>query len=89
MTDETILSAIGSTEPSSFNEFCSALGSDRPDNKDDWRDLFGQLNKLEFNGLVIIDRDANRKIGSLVLTTEGSNLIRATMDNKRGLFSAL
>lgn len=88
MTTDTILGAIGFTEPSSFGEFCGALGADCPEkgDRDAWRELFSTLNGLAAEGLVEIERDG-RNIESIVLTEAGANYIRGKKDAARPLFS--
>lgn len=71
----TILRAISSTEPVMFGEFCGALGSDKPDNREDWRTLFLQLERLEAEGLVDVERMGG-KIETLILTDAGSDKVR-------------
>jgi len=58
---ERILEAISSTEASTFSEFCSAY-SDTPErgDKEGWRELFKELNKLEGMYMVTVVRDDNR-----------------------------
>jgi len=90
MTDEKILAAIGSTEPSTFVEFCKSLGSDCPEKGDtsEWPELFANLEYLEHQKLVTIERD-QRRIESLQLTDAGADRVRAELDKTRGLFSGL
>lgn len=71
----TILRAISSHELSSFGEFCGALGSEKPTNNDEWRVLFLQLERLEADGLVEIERLGN-KIDTLILTIDGADRVR-------------
>lgn len=77
MTEETILAAIGFTEPSTFSEFCEALGDDCPQsgNRAEWTDVFGKLRVLESERYVIIVRD-RQNIQQLQLTEKGANRIR-------------
>jgi hypothetical protein len=77
-TDNEILSAIPSTEPATFSEFLNAL----PDvpakgDREEWAELFGQLNMLEGLGLIEVER-ANRggAIESLMLSAEGVGAVR-------------
>jgi hypothetical protein len=68
-----ILSAIGFTEPSTFNEFLNELGDDRPE----WRQLFLTLDMLEEQELVTIDRfNGNGKIDTMQLTSLGAERAR-------------
>ncbi|MEW6212922.1 MAG: hypothetical protein AB1631_31655 [Acidobacteriota bacterium] len=82
-----LLSAIGSTEPSSFGEFCSSLGADRPEQGDRpaWSALFRELERAERDGLVEIERDGRGRIDSLMLTSEGAARIRDMKDRERPL----
>jgi len=88
-TEDQILSAIGSTEPSSFSEFCRAL-SDCPARGDTaaWREVFAALEWCEHQGWVVIER-SGRSIESLILTKAGANKIREKLDKSRGLFANL
>lgn len=90
MDENTILSAIGSTEETSFNEFCSALGDDCPESgdRDGWRAVFNQLRLLETHGFIEVSRTKG-KIDSMILTKAGANRIRERMDSRRGLLSGL
>jgi hypothetical protein len=90
MDENTILSAIGSTEESDFNEFCRGLGSDCPESGDreGWREVFNHLRTLERSGFIEVSRTGN-KIDSLILTEAGANRIREKLDSKRGLFGAM
>lgn len=77
MTQETILAAIGSTEETSFNEFCRALGGDCPESgdKDGWREVFDHLRVLERHGFIEVSR-VEGKIDSMILTEAGANRVR-------------
>lgn len=86
MDDDKILSAIGSTEETSFNEFCQALADDCPDNKDEWREMFQTLRRLENEGFIEVSK-LDRKIDGLILSEAGANRIRAKLDARRGLLS--
>jgi hypothetical protein len=88
MDDDTILSAIGSQEPSSFSEFCRGLRSDMPERGDTkgWRELFQALESLESRKLIVIDR-VDRSIDSLILTDAGADIVRSKLDSRRGLFA--
>jgi hypothetical protein len=90
MEQEVILSAIGSTEASTFSEFCRALKDDCPEKGDTagWRELFGSLEWAEHQGLIEIDR-VNRKIDSLILTEKGAALVRDRLDADKGLLSMM
>ena len=89
MDGDVILAAIGSTESSTFSEFCRAL-KDCPAKGDTagWREVFETLNDLERQGLVVIERE-ERRIESLILTDAGADRIRAKLDEGRGLLSSL
>ncbi len=90
MTSDDILAAIGSTETSDFNDFCSGLGADRPDAGDraGWREVFTLLGDCEREGLVEVER-VGGKVETLILTEAGAAKVRAKLDAKRGLFSSL
>lgn len=90
MTDETVLAAIGSTEETTFNEFCNALAGDCPDagDRDGWRAVFNFLRLLEQHGFVEISRTGG-KIDTMMLTEAGANRIREKMDGRRGLLREL
>jgi hypothetical protein len=85
MDEDNILAAIGSTEPSSFSEFCRAL-KDCPAKGDTaaWREVFATLEWLEHQKLVIVERNG-RSIESLILTEAGADRIREKLDKGRGL----
>jgi hypothetical protein len=89
MDEDIILSAIGSTEPSTFGEFCSAL-KDCPakGDREGWREVFATLEWLEHQELVTIER-SGRSIESLMLTSAGANRIREKLDKRRGLLASL
>lgn len=84
--DLKFLSLIGSTEESSFNELCSALGDERPSEKSEWRELFVKIERLEREGYLGVVR-ANGKIDGLLLSETGAALIRDRLDANRGLLS--
>ena len=86
--DLEFLSLIASTEEMSFNELCTALGDDCPDNKAEWRDLFAKIRDLERQCYVEVTRTAG-KIDGLMLTESGAGLIRDRLDAQRGLLSIL
>ena len=75
MTEETVLRAIPSTEPADFGEFCYALGSEKPDNSTEWALLFRQIEKVEADGLVEVER-THGKIDTLILTEEGTARVK-------------
>jgi hypothetical protein len=89
MAIDEILSAIGSTEPSTFGEFCSAL-KDCPEkgDREAWAEIFGLLKEAEELGLVEVER-TGKLIDSLVLTDVGADRVRAKFDGRRGLFQNL
>lgn len=71
-----MLAAIPSTEPATFNEFLSGY-DDRPERGDKpaWAEMFQDLETLESQGLVEIER-ANGRIDTLMLTAEGVDLVK-------------
>lgn len=77
-----ILCAIGSTEPSSFNEFLNALNGDKPESRDEWRVLFLTLEALEEQELVTIERFHGR-IETLILTDLGAERAREAQEQMR------
>ncbi len=88
--DQIILSAIGSTEETSFGEFCSALAGDCPESGDreGWREVFNSLGSLEQQGFIEVAR-TDRKIDSVILTEAGADRVRARLDERRGLFASM
>lgn len=66
----TLLSSIGSTEPSTFGEVCQALGDDKPSDRDEWREFFGLANAAEKEGLIEVEK-LDGKIESMILTEAG------------------
>jgi len=89
MDEDIVLAAIGSTEPSTFNEFCRALkGCPAKGDREGWREVFATLECLEHQRLVIIERE-ERRIESLILTDAGADRIRAKLDEGRGLLASL
>ena len=82
--DLDFLSLIASTEETTFNELCSALGDDCPQDKDGWRELFTRIRDLERQCYIEVTRTAG-KIDGLMLTESGAGLIRDRLDAKRGL----
>jgi hypothetical protein len=83
--DLKFLELIGSTEETTFNELCSALGDDCPQDKAAWRELFQRIERLEREGYLGVVR-AHGKIEGLLLSETGANLVRDRLDAKRGLF---
>lgn len=88
LNDEIILSAIGSTEASSFNEFCGALDRHCPEERSEWAQLFKAVRKLEAAGFIEITRDG-KDIEGLQLTDAGANRIRDKKDAGRALLQAM
>lgn len=82
--DLKFLSLIASTEETTFNELCTALGDDCPHETSGWRDLFQQIRELESQGYIEVTRTAG-KIDGLMLTESGAGLIRDRLDAQRGL----
>jgi hypothetical protein len=87
----SILGAIGSTEASTFNEFCSGLGKHCPAKKDTpaWREIFSTLDQLALEEDVIIIRDDEKKIVTLQLTPKGADKARRALDSSRSLLTAM
>lgn len=75
-----ILTAISSTEPSSFREFLRGLGDEAPEKgaKQDWYILFKTLESLEETGLVEIERTGSA-IDTLILTDLGAERAREAL----------
>lgn len=89
MDEYTILSAIGSTDETTFGEFCSALdGCPESGDRAGWREVFNQLRILEQHGFIEISRTGN-KIDSMILTEAGANRVRERLDKRRGLLAAM
>lgn len=86
MDEETILAAIGSTEETTFSEFCNALAGDCPEGKDEWREMFSTLRQLERDGWIEVSK-TDGKIDGLILSEAGANRIREKLDKRRGLLS--
>jgi hypothetical protein len=86
MDDDKVLAAIGSTEETSFNEFCQALADGCPDGRDEWREMFARLRRLENEGLIEVSK-LDGKIDGLILSEAGANRIRAKLDARRGLLT--
>lgn len=86
MDDDKVLMCIGSTEETSFNEFCQALAGDCPEGRDEWREMFKTLSRFENEGLIGVSK-LDGKIDGLILTEAGASRIRAKLDARRGLLS--
>lgn len=86
MKMNVLLKAISSTEATTFSELCLGLGENKPEAKDEWRELFIALEELEKQELVEVDRK-NGKIETLMLTEAGADRIRAELDKDRPLFN--
>lgn len=67
-----ILQACPSTEPATFSEFLRGL-SDVPSkgDREAWADLFDRVRQAENMGLIEVERDANNRMESVILTGEG------------------
>lgn len=77
MNELNILKAISSTEVSTFGEFCGALGTEKPTDRIEWRQLFLQLEKLEVDGLVEIEcANKGGSIETLILTDSGAAAVK-------------
>jgi hypothetical protein len=89
-SDLNFLSLIASTEETTFNELCTALGDDCPEpgDKGGWRDLFAKIRDLERQCYIEVTRTAG-KIDGLMLTESGAALIRDRLDSQRGLLSQM
>lgn len=98
MKTDTLLLAIGSTNPVAFGRFCHCLGKDRPARVDPeatadeqratrraWRELFEALEAAEKEGLLFIERAEDGTIEQLVLSKEGADRARGLLDQERGL----
>lgn len=83
-----LLGHIGSTEETTFNELCRALGDDCPREKSGWRELFQRINDLERQCYIEVSR-LNGKIDGIILTESGANLVRDRNDAKRGLLQLM
>lgn len=86
LDDDKVLMCIGSTEETSFSEFCQALAGDCPEGKDEWREMFQQLRRLESGGLIEVSK-LDGKIDGMILTEAGASRIRDKLDRRRGLLS--
>jgi hypothetical protein len=71
---DKVLSAIGTTESSDFNELCQGLGDDCPAKGDTaaWREDFALIRDGELLNLIKVEREG-RSIKSLILTSAGTN----------------
>lgn len=72
---QLILKSVGSTEETTFNEFCQALQTDKPSEKSQWRELFQAIDQMEKEELIEVER-TNGKIDTLILTPSGAMLAR-------------
>lgn len=86
--DLDLLGHIGSTEETTFNELCRALGDDCPREKSEWRELFNRINDLERQCYIEVSR-LGGKIDGIILTEAGANLIRDRNDSKRDLLQLM
>lgn len=79
MKDELleILRACPSTEPATFSEFLRGL-FDPPTRgeREGWATLFRQIDYLERQGLIEVERDSGNRIESLILTQDGIGIIK-------------
>lgn len=77
MSIERLLTGIGYTEPSTFNEICNALDDHIPDRGDkaEWRDFFKLLEKAQRDGFCRIDYIKGR-IDQVQLTDEGQHVAK-------------
>lgn len=94
LTEEELklLSIVGSTEPSTFFEFCNGLRNiDLIPEKGDkvgWSQLFRCVNDLERREYVTVKRLKGR-IESIQLTQKGADSVREFADKTRTLFNNL
>lgn len=81
-----VLAATGFCEPSSFAEFCQALGAECPEKGDTsaWRQVWCIVGGLADDGYLTVKKNG-RLTESLQLTVAGRDYIRARLDNSRGL----
>lgn len=86
--EEKILKCIGSTEETTFKEFCQALETDCPHGSEEWSVMFNKLRALENKGYIEVHRTGSKTDG-FVLTEQGADYIRDKMDADRGLFGGL
>ena len=80
-----VLKAIGSTEETTFKEFCRALADDCPQNTKEWAEMFKRIRMLEEGGMLKVFRTSGGSTDGFILTEQGANLIRDEMDAGRGL----
>jgi hypothetical protein len=73
---QALMEAISSTEPSTFREFLGSLRDDSPDDKREWWELFRDLETLESELFVEIERLKGGKIDTLILTEAGVARLR-------------
>lgn len=74
MKIHTLLGAIGSTEPSTFEEVLQALGDEAParGEKKEWFDFFTSVNAAEKKGLIEVEKQPDgKKVESMILTEAG------------------
>jgi len=90
--DEAIMFAIGSTEPSTFDEFCTGLRMSNylPFDRSGWGKLFGAVRLLESQRLITVTREhaGAHHIQTLMLTEAGAAKVRDRLDSERGLFKS-
>jgi len=67
-----LLQAIGSTEPSTFNEICRGLGDNCPERGDSqsWGQLFRMIEEAEVAQLITVSRTRG-SLDSAILTEAG------------------
>lgn len=73
-----ILTAISSTEPSSFSEILSGLNGDRPQEKSEFRSFFETIRALESAELIEVDWAGDR-LNSAILTPLGAERAREAL----------
>lgn len=80
MNTSKLLTLIGSTEPTTWREFCVDLQDDRPDKGDKagWREIFEGLEFLEKSDLITIER-RNGVIEQMQLTSLGAERAREAL----------
>ena len=73
-----VLNAVSSTEVSTFNEFCRALGGSCPERgeQDEWAELFDCVKAAESLDLIEVER-VGGKIDTLILTEAGAAKVRS------------
>lgn len=87
-----IMSAIGSTEPSTFGELCGGLkrAGMYPDSKAEWKLVFETIEQLEAAGLLEAERyGPEDRLQQVQLTEAGAAIVRSALDRKRDLLAAL